>query len=1409
MKLSDVIQFRKDLYFDGAVQADWFYDRNKAALVSENYIFNGKDYFENSNQRNIDTISLTEILARKFGDESYTARSLAIADYGSGKSHYAVTLGVLFSGPRYMYRSYNKIISNIREIDSDAALRIERLCAKRNLVIVLNGIRDFNLHAEILKATKRSLSNYGVDDHALKRINNTIEKAYRFFDLNSKSRLKDFENAASLHGWQEKGDELLEKINNELGSDDVSFEIINDVFEQVNGTRIQWEEGISAKSILEVLLDDYCGPNGEFDNIIILFDEFGRFLEYSSNTDTSRCGDNALQEIFEASQNANGKLQVINFIQSDIKTYLQRVDQSRNLSRYIGRYDESDKYYISSNLETVFANLITWKNKFYFQSTIVKWQQTNENLWHEVFDYINDWMNTSGPWSSYEKFRNLIVEGIYPMHPISVLMLTKLSDYLQNRSSMNLISSSISNKSDCSIEYEIPLVLPCELIKGDLFTEMLSAETSGRQRSNYCISFKNILSKNEQRLSETQIDVLRANLIVRTLKFKTKDQDDAKKALELCSGLSRNVLEQHLNTLVNDYAIIAYDELGHCYNFTEDAKGIYDYKIVKNRLLAKGSVEVSRVLETNEIRDLGGFVSDEPTDFGIRNKIETNEWCYVQKVLTAREMTTSIVNMDKREWKHLTTAEKPKGKIYWIYINKDTSQTNVDKLRDFAGLYAGMPVVMMLLNDAGNSLQKLFLEYTVLQNMDKEIQEEYGLIYKKDVDKVKEDIKKAFESLKKNRDRITANGIVRSSGRLKVLLSQEFNVVYPNALSFNFNGFLTKQNNLTGNGLKYYCQILNKLLSNRMNYDGIHDSSGEVRSRIKALFGENTIGSWKCVSETTQDIMIPKDVKAKKIYDIIEQEFVNTGRYSFKTFFEKFSKPPYGFCDEISIMFLAVFIAINWNDTRVEYGSKMLSVSEWEKLVVEDKKIAYDSWKKTTIVFVDTDKVEKQFEELFARIADSSELDTVVAAWQEVEQLRKENVTPLAQSTDYKYAKEKATRYLKAERMWTNGIEQFRKIISDAEETGKLARLIVILPKIKKFNMDEQYQGIVLPETYLTEISEIYDDAIQVVKKQFDYWITDILSNSAKNTFETFQKNTNYCLKALSEEGFVELYNKLQERYNYLVESSSLQEKICEIMNQIEEFINDVDNIDVFDYASMQQAVKRADKYDALISQYEDYIDADKMNELSKARASTENVKRNIARMDEMIKSVHTMAKRAISINDFEKVNELNEKVLEFTIPTDLRQRHLELRKDLQELLEDSHTISKMINSRDGFNDYVIRVMARYAQNPKKVGYVAALAQLIAEAQRKMDELDNQWRKTYMTLGDKSRTAIHDWKQRLSNLPGYLSEETLVVIKELDVEADRLLSESKIEDVLVYFDRLNDSEKKRCIELLTIRLNSN
>lgn len=72
---------------------------------------------------------------------------------------------------------------------------------------------------------------------------------------------------------------------------------------------------------------------------------------------------------------------------------------------YIGRYDASDKYYISSNLETVFANLIQRKDKIAFEENIIAWQKNNENLWKNIFEKLNRWLVTKGMWRDYTLFR--------------------------------------------------------------------------------------------------------------------------------------------------------------------------------------------------------------------------------------------------------------------------------------------------------------------------------------------------------------------------------------------------------------------------------------------------------------------------------------------------------------------------------------------------------------------------------------------------------------------------------------------------------------------------------------------------------------------------------------------------------------------------------------------------------------------------------------------------------------------------------------------------------------------------------------------------------------------------------------------------------------------------------------------
>ena len=105
MKVGDVVSFRKDLLFNGAVQISWFEkDRRRADKASKHYIFHGPDYhgvaqtdYEDSHNLFDTAIFTWEILQPLGGEASVEPFLLAIAGYGTGKSHLGLRASLLSS----------------------------------------------------------------------------------------------------------------------------------------------------------------------------------------------------------------------------------------------------------------------------------------------------------------------------------------------------------------------------------------------------------------------------------------------------------------------------------------------------------------------------------------------------------------------------------------------------------------------------------------------------------------------------------------------------------------------------------------------------------------------------------------------------------------------------------------------------------------------------------------------------------------------------------------------------------------------------------------------------------------------------------------------------------------------------------------------------------------------------------------------------------------------------------------------------------------------------------------------------------------------------------------------------------------------------------------------------------------
>ena len=217
MRIGDIIGFKEDLFFEGAVQVDWFYNQFKAAIVADSFVFHGSEYFGisdvHSGNKMTDTVSFFKTIANKIEDDQRgNPFTLAIAEYGTGKSHLAVTLAQVLSGKDYMPDTYKKVIENIRRIDDETVKTIDGIGRKPNLVLTINGMRDFNLHYELLRAASRSLRLYGYSDDNLKKLNRAHETAFRFLERNVDTNISLFEQKAFALNWIEKGIELAEKL---------------------------------------------------------------------------------------------------------------------------------------------------------------------------------------------------------------------------------------------------------------------------------------------------------------------------------------------------------------------------------------------------------------------------------------------------------------------------------------------------------------------------------------------------------------------------------------------------------------------------------------------------------------------------------------------------------------------------------------------------------------------------------------------------------------------------------------------------------------------------------------------------------------------------------------------------------------------------------------------------------------------------------------------------------------------------------------------------------------------------------------------------------------------------------------------------------------------------------------------
>lgn len=1407
-QLKEIVVFRDDLYFEGAVQADWFYQPRQVEAVAKSFVFHGpKNHAvarsEFGGQGLMDTASFALHLARKMEQvEDGNAITLAIAGYGTGKSHLAVTLSSLFSGEKWMPELHEDILTNIARADSEVEKELRPLVKKPRLVLTLNGMRNFNLHYELLRTAEKALKLYGANLKALTKLNKVKEIASVFIERSFTILEAQFTQEANQKGVYLTGDALKERLIQSLDHEaGVEFDIINEVYTEFNGHPIRLDEGVSASLVLDTLLQECCGLHGQFDSIVILFDEFGRFLEYVS-ANPAASGDSALQQIFESVQNAEGTIQFVGFIQSDIKSYLQRVDKSSNISRYIDRYDAGEKIYLSSNLETIFANLLEKKDTHVFKQMVIDRLDAEEDRQRVLFEHLKQWLSMHGIWKEWRDYRRIILEEIYPLHPISTYLLCNLTDWLQSRSSLTLLSEKVRSMGNCELDEgrPLPLIYPVDLLKGEFFNELLNAEEQGRQRSQFCILLNSIYCKFDTKLTDDARSVLIANLIIRICRFRFEQREELLLAIGECTGLARDRVDAAVQLLEDEYAVLSYDDRLICFDFVADSVGANEFRNFLKTAQNRRTFQPEMLMQ-NDIQDYADILKPVDTDFGSLYGIQTREWAFIQRIAHVKNITNTIVSDVYKELRSHTLPNTERGILLWIYMPKEAPMEKLDQLIEQIKMADPQQAfAVFALDDTDNSLQDAILAYRILADMKEEDKIRYQRFYADAFEKAREKVSLLFADLKQQRKVITENGIEIAPKRLKIYLTSVFEAIYPKVVPFDFEGFDAK--GINGVAYKNYCTIMKWILMDDMSYMALKSQSSDVKNRVESLLGPHGLYSWRALSEEYKSIA-PSNAAVSRIYSTLETTLNGKKVVPFKQMIGILTASPYGMNEYTAFMFLSLFSELLSYTTRLEIDGVKYSTRTWAEEVLQDRKFDAKLVNKTRLLLVDVGETVNQYRRIYTRIKKNTDFSKVAGLRQELEKLKLEEAVPEEMEAEDDLSAMILAEGDKAERYYSDKISKIAEDLEVAKRRMNPYSALSAALNAQKLQYETYANGRYV---YSAEQQDEMNAAVEKAKKI-----------AAKGFEDGWIKEYN-CLnvdKLGSYKAFAVKASDLFSRYNFLKEAMELDKKVekevarIQLLIDQEAFINECESYLLMSQvrpgmtqknltAFLEQANEHIKEFDQF-----DY-EADKhIVELRKhILMRSEELRTALVKFKEELESIWNTVYDISTIDDVRHIHAKIESVLNMGL-TDRDREDLEnMDSELGQFLSDMGELTKKVYTRNELEMVRNETKARYEEFEVDISRV--IDGVCDQMLRNMDWQMQKWEEEFLNIspGMMSQESLDKWKRDTQPVPTFVTEEVKEKYFKKYNEVEAALAKQRVDYILMLYGRLSEQEKGMVLRAL-------
>jgi len=1189
-KLQDIVKFRTDRLFDGAVDVEWFLrDRDKANLASESFVFHGPAYHGVSQQdigmehghRLVDSATFVLNTLRRCNGSDDQPFTLAIAGYGTGKSHLAMTLATLLSEPSGA--SAEKVLANLELADSSIGRNVRQALSELGgaaLVVSLNGMSNFDLASEFTRQIMHQLHASGVDSRALDELRPRFKMAVNLVQIMPDDESLSLAVQCELDGRNM----LVERLEQH---DETVYEKVYQFF-ATKGIPIKAIGDETVKDVLDTICREYCGAGRPFRRVVVLFDEFGRYAEFATIR-SQVAGSGVLQHLFEGIQSNSTTATFVGFIQFDLNTYVQRMAQEfkNEILRVSSRYQSADKAYLSINLETLIANLLEKKNHEALSFHFDRDQSKRESI--NISKKLRSWFpraNNHRLWCDFDQFHQVVRKGCWPLSPFASWFLFHLAaagQHLQQRSALALLGDAFQRNKDQeleSLDWEMAAV---DLWSESLQTELLSAEESG-SLGTIAHSYSNVMARSSHQFSDDERRLLRAIVLASKMGLNAEDRNDAIAALAVLSGVSSLVIDERVLKLENEYNVISWDPSFKQFEILGDAVSRPQFlNFLRQRVNSTYDERGKAQLFIRNGREWGSsLLTDQACDFAEQHRITTNEWRFEHAVTNLDELP-QFISIAAQNWDSAYAVDAPRGSIIFCYVEpsrdlekvKDTvSKVLRDKSRQ-AGLKA-LPILVVLLPDEQGLLGQYMAELAILgEALDEQDKARFGNLVGAHQQKCLNLFLSNLEALIKSRHYVTGFASPIEATRLSPVCSEIFERTYPKAFSFPFDGFSTARGNAADS-----CMVLtSELMNGVLDY---HTIAGKpIKEKNRAL--EVLHNTWKIFTKNGEVSRRPAYDVARAILQEWEDQLVEKGgSLNLASAIKSVCKPPFGANVASAGLLLGVFIRARKNDFSVVMDGQTTDFSR----VVNDGLFRGK--------FLDLNKLEVVL--LIPAAKDEiSEWDTLLDEWERSASASyKELIEVLQRAISLKsrlpVPSAQIYRYEHLEARAKEALALAQKLAADAEEAS--SRLD---HGLRKDDIRQMTYGAALlrdlqdkmrsDPMWDPESSNAYDREIEMVRQRsiqiFDLWLASQApeGRTTKDVSEFERKMMYETGKNIKKLGLEQLYEKLKQHVDAAIRNINDTAEAHELTNKVLMWIVEHESVRIERVAELRQLKDIAKEY--------------------------------------------------------------------------------------------------------------------------------------------------------------------------------------------------------------------------------------